>query len=51
VQCERLKALCEQWQPVQIIAEQNSIGQVVIEQLTREGLRIQPFYGELPNLT
>jgi len=43
VQCERLKALCEQWQPVQIIAEQNSIGQVVIEQLTREGLRIQPF--------
>ena len=43
MQCERLKALCEQWKPVQIIAEQNSIGQVVIEQLTREGLRIQPF--------
>jgi hypothetical protein len=42
VQCERLKALSEQWQPIQIIAEQNSIGQVVIEQLT-ERLRIQPF--------
>jgi hypothetical protein len=43
LQCERLKALCEKWQPQQIIAEQNSIGQPVIEQLTREGLRIQPF--------
>jgi hypothetical protein len=43
MQCERLKALAEQWQPVQIIAEQNSIGQPVIEQLTREGLAIQPF--------
>jgi hypothetical protein len=27
LQCERLKALCEKWQPQQIIAEQNSIGQ------------------------
>jgi hypothetical protein len=35
--------LSEQWQPSQIIAEQNSIGQPVIEQLTRDGLRIQPF--------
>jgi len=43
VQCDRLKALAEQWQPSQIIAEQNSIGQPVIEQLTRDGLRIQPF--------
>src|SRR5262245_49602934 len=43
LQCERLKALAEQWQPLQIIAEQNSIGQPVIEQLTREGLRIHPF--------
>jgi len=43
VQCDRLKALSEQWQPGQIIAEQNSIGQPVIEQLTRDGLRIQPF--------
>jgi len=43
LQCERLKALCEKWQPQQIIAEQNSIGQPVIEQLIRDGLRIQPF--------
>jgi hypothetical protein len=43
VQCDRLQVLYEQWQPIQIIAEQNSIGQPVIEQLTREGLPIQPF--------
>lgn len=43
VQCDRLKALSDQWQPSQIIAEQNSVGQPVIEQLTRDGLRIQPF--------
>jgi Terminase RNaseH-like domain len=43
LQCERLKALSEQWQPRQIIAEQNSMGQPIIEQLTRDGLRIQPF--------
>ena len=43
VQVDRLKALADLWQPSQIVAEQNSIGQPVIEQLTREGLRIQPF--------
>jgi hypothetical protein len=43
LQCDRLKSLSEKWQPRQIIAEQNSIGQPVIEQLIREGLRIQPF--------
>ena len=43
VQCDRLKALQEQWQPIQIIAEQNGIGQPVIEQLTHDGMRIQPF--------
>jgi terminase large subunit-like protein len=31
--CERLKVLSEQWQPQQIIAEQNGIGQPVIQQL------------------
>jgi hypothetical protein len=36
IQCERLKALAEQWQPKQIIAEQNSVGQPVIEQLDRD---------------
>ena len=43
VQCHRLKALQEQWHPIQIIAEQNGIGQPVIEQLTHDGMRIQPF--------
>jgi len=43
LQCERLKALAEQWQPIRIIAEQNSIGQPIIEQLTRDGLAVQPF--------
>lgn len=43
MQCERLKALSERWQPVQIIVELNSIGQPIIEQLAREGLRVYPF--------
>ena len=43
VQCGRLRALNERWRPKQIIAEQNSIGQPIIEQLARDGLRIQPF--------
>jgi len=43
VQCGRLRALYDVWRPKQIIAEQNSIGQPVIEQLTRDGLRISPF--------
>jgi hypothetical protein len=43
LQCERLKVLNERWQPEQIIAEQNSIGQPIIEQLTRDGLRIDGF--------
>jgi len=43
LQCERLKALADQWRPMRIIAEQNSIGQPIIEQLGRDGLNIQPF--------
>src|SRR5215469_11329187 len=43
IQRGRLQALCERWHPRQILAEENSIGQVVIEQLMRDGLRIQPF--------
>ena len=39
----RLKALTERWHPKQIIAEQNSIGQPIIEQLESDGLRITPF--------
>jgi hypothetical protein len=43
LQRERLRALADQWRPKQIIAEQNSIGQPIIEQLGRDGLHIQPF--------
>jgi len=43
LQRERLGALVDQWRPKQIIAEQNSIGQPIIEQLGRDGLNIQPF--------
>jgi Terminase RNaseH-like domain len=43
VQRERLRVLCERWQPEQIIAKQNSIGLPIIEQLTRNGLRIDAF--------
>jgi hypothetical protein len=35
VQCGRLRVLNELWHPRQILAEQNSIGQAVIGQLTR----------------
>jgi len=43
LQSKRLQSLSERWHPQQIIAEQNSIGQPIIEQLTREGLRIDSF--------
>ncbi|MBZ0296048.1 MAG: hypothetical protein K8L99_26040, partial [Anaerolineae bacterium] len=39
----RLKALYEQWQPVVIWAEANSIGSVNIEALQAEGLPVRPF--------
>ena len=42
LQCERLKTLAQRWQPVQIIAEQNSMGQPIIEQLSREGSLFNP---------
>ena len=44
LQSERLKALAEEWQPVEIIAEQNSMGQPIIEQLSRDGMPIRAFY-------
>ena len=43
VQRGRLQALCERWKPDVIIAEANSIGGPVIEQLQREGLPVQAF--------
>jgi len=39
----RLEALCQKWRPSCIVAEQNSIGQPLIEQLWRDNLPVQPF--------
>ena len=43
LQSARLKALCQKWRPSCIVAEANSIGQPIIEQLWRDGLPVQPF--------
>ncbi len=43
VQVGRLTALNEQFKPSTIVAERNSMGEPVIEQLVREGLPVQPF--------
>ena len=43
VQRGRLRALYDHWQPSKIIAESNSIGEPIIEELKREGLPVQPF--------
>jgi phage FluMu gp28-like protein len=43
VQLGRLQALAERFEPAVIVAEQNSIGLPLIEQLQRAGLPISPF--------
>jgi hypothetical protein len=43
VQRGRLRALWERFGQCAIIAEANSMGQPIIEQLAREGLRVRPF--------
>jgi len=43
LQRARLQALYDRWRPSRIIAEQNSIGQPIIEELQRAGLPVQPF--------
>lgn len=43
VQIGRLKALYDRFQPIVIMAEQNSIGMPIIEQLWRMELPVQPF--------
>ena len=43
VQRGRLQALCDRWRPSQIIAESNSIGQPIIEELQRAGLPVKAF--------
>lgn len=42
-QQERVKALNQKWRPLAIIAESNSMGQPIIEMLSRNGLPILPF--------
>lgn len=42
-QRERLKVLIDKWKPARILAEQNSIGDPIIDQLQREGVPIIPF--------
>lgn len=43
VQAGRLKALYERFRPQTIVAERNSMGEPLIEQLQRDGLPVQPF--------
>jgi hypothetical protein len=43
VQTQRLKTLAKKWKPHAIIAERNSIGEPLIEQLILDGLPVQPF--------
>ena len=43
IQMGRLKALYEQWKPDVIVAERNSIGEPLLEQLYREGLPVMAF--------
>jgi|GEM_PF-304272 len=39
----RLQALRDLWQPISITVEANSIGEPIIEQLERDGVRVTPF--------
>lgn len=43
VQAQRLKVLADKFRPSQVIAESNSMGDAVIEQLQRMGLPVVPF--------
>lgn len=43
IQRDRLRAMWERWQPAVVIAEANSMGQPIIDQLWRDGLPVQPF--------
>ena len=43
VQRGRVMALAERFKPSRIVAESNSVGVPVLEQLSREGLRVTPF--------
>jgi len=43
VQAQRLQAMAERFKPAAIVAESNSIGTPIIEQLRRQGLPVVPF--------
>lgn len=43
VQTQRLAVLCERWRPKLVQAEQNSMGEPLIEQLLRDGLPVRGF--------
>lgn len=43
VQVSRVRALAEKFRPLAIVAESNSIGQPVIEQMRRQGMPVVPF--------
>jgi len=43
VQRQRLSALYERWDPITVLAETNSMGDPVIEQLRADGMRVQGF--------
>jgi len=42
-QVGRLEALCDRFKPAKIVAERNSMGEPLIEQLQRKGLPVVPF--------
>ncbi|MBI2300279.1 MAG: hypothetical protein HYU66_15265, partial [Armatimonadetes bacterium] len=43
LQTQRLNALCARWRPRVVLAEQNSIGEPLLEQLRRDGLPVEGF--------
>lgn len=43
VQVGRLQVLCERFKPVAVLPERNSIGEPLMERLSRMGLPVQPF--------
>lgn len=43
LQAQRLRSLCGVWKPVSILAEQNAMGDPVIERLERLGLPVEAF--------
>ncbi len=43
VQRGRLQSMCERWKPDAVIAESNSMGEPIIEALSRSGLPVRPF--------